>query len=82
MHTKVYSAFIKMVSEFKKLYFWLLKICSISLTVKVKITVFLYLRRVPFSGMVRRVALVRTDVAEESIASIIRATRIGEVEQR
>jgi hypothetical protein len=29
--------------------------------------------------MVRRVALVRTDVSEESIASIIRVTRIGEL---
>jgi hypothetical protein len=29
--------------------------------------------------MLRRVALVRTDVTEELIASIIRVTRIGEV---
>jgi hypothetical protein len=28
-------------------------------------------------GLLRRVALVRTDVSEESIASIIRATKIG-----
>jgi hypothetical protein len=33
----------------------------------------------PFSGMLRRVALVRTDVSEELIASIIRMTRIGEL---
>jgi hypothetical protein len=32
-----------------------------------------------FSGMLRRVALVRTDVSEELIASIIRVTRIGEL---
>jgi demethoxyubiquinone hydroxylase (CLK1/Coq7/Cat5 family) len=31
------------------------------------------------SGMLRRVDLVRTDVSEEHIASIIRVTRIGEV---
>jgi hypothetical protein len=32
-----------------------------------------------FSGLLRRVALVRTDVCEERIASIIRVTRIGEL---
>jgi hypothetical protein len=32
-----------------------------------------------FSGMLRRVALVRTDVSEELSASFIRATRIGEL---
>jgi hypothetical protein len=31
------------------------------------------------SGMLRRVALVRTDVSEELTASFIRATRIGEL---
>jgi hypothetical protein len=31
------------------------------------------------SGMLRRVALVRTDVLEELSASIIRVTRIGEL---
>jgi hypothetical protein len=31
------------------------------------------------SGMLRRVALVRTDVSEESSASFIRMTRIGEL---
>jgi hypothetical protein len=31
------------------------------------------------SGMLRRVALVRTDVSEEPDASIIRVTRIGEL---
>jgi hypothetical protein len=30
-----------------------------------------------FSGMLRRVALVRTDVSEELSASIIRVTSIG-----
>jgi hypothetical protein len=34
--------------------------------------------RMPSSGMLRRVALVRTDVSEERIASFIRVTRIGE----
>jgi hypothetical protein len=29
------------------------------------------------SGMLRRVALVRTDISEERIASIIRVTKIG-----
>jgi hypothetical protein len=33
----------------------------------------------PFSGMLRRVALVRTDVSEERSVSIIRVTRIGEL---
>jgi hypothetical protein len=33
-------------------------------------------RRMPFSGVLRRVALVRTDVSEERIASTIRVTRI------
>jgi hypothetical protein len=31
------------------------------------------------SGMLRRVALVRTDVSEERNASFIRMTRIGEL---
>jgi hypothetical protein len=31
------------------------------------------------SGMLRRVALVRTDVSEKRIASFIRVTRIGEL---
>jgi hypothetical protein len=31
------------------------------------------------SGMIRRVALVRTDVLEELSAAIIRVTRIGEL---
>jgi hypothetical protein len=30
-------------------------------------------------GMLRRVALVRTDVSEELSASIVRVTRIGEL---
>jgi hypothetical protein len=33
----------------------------------------------PSSGMLRHVALVRTDVSEELNASIIRVTRIGEL---
>jgi hypothetical protein len=33
----------------------------------------------PSSGMLRRVALVRTDVSEELSASNIRVTRIGEL---
>jgi hypothetical protein len=33
----------------------------------------------PSSGMLRRVALVRTDISEESSASIIRVTRISEL---
>jgi hypothetical protein len=33
----------------------------------------------PSSRMLRRVALVRTDVKEESIVSIIRAKRISEL---
>jgi hypothetical protein len=33
----------------------------------------------PSSGMLRRVALVRTDVSEEPSASVIRETRIGEL---
>jgi hypothetical protein len=33
----------------------------------------------PSSGMLRLVALVRTDVLEERIVSIIRMTRIGEL---
>jgi hypothetical protein len=32
-----------------------------------------------FSGMLHRVALVRTDVSEELSASFIRATTIGEI---
>jgi hypothetical protein len=33
----------------------------------------------PFSGMFRRVALVRTDVSEELSPFFIRVTRIGEL---
>jgi hypothetical protein len=33
----------------------------------------------PSSGMVRRVALVKTDVSEELSASVIGVTRIGEL---
>jgi hypothetical protein len=33
----------------------------------------------PSSGMLRRVALLRTDVSEERSASIIRVTRVGEL---
>jgi hypothetical protein len=33
----------------------------------------------PSSGILRRRALVRTDVSEERIASFIRVTRIGEL---
>jgi hypothetical protein len=36
-------------------------------------------RRMPSSGMLRRVALVRTEVSEELNASLIRVTRIGEL---
>jgi hypothetical protein len=32
-----------------------------------------------FSGMLRRVALERTDVSEELSASIIRVTRVSEI---
>jgi hypothetical protein len=35
--------------------------------------------RIGSSGMLRRVALVRTDVSEELSASFIRVTRIGEL---
>jgi hypothetical protein len=34
----------------------------------------------PSSGMLRRVALVRSDVSEERSASIIKVTRIGALE--
>jgi DNA-binding TFAR19-related protein (PDSD5 family) len=36
-------------------------------------------RRIASSELLRRVALVRTDVSEELSASIIRVTRIGEL---
>jgi hypothetical protein len=35
--------------------------------------------RMPSSGMLLRVALVRTDVSEESTTSIIRVTRLCEL---
>jgi DNA-binding TFAR19-related protein (PDSD5 family) len=39
----------------------------------------LFLQTEFFSGMLRRVALVRRDVSEELSASLIRVTRIGEL---
>jgi hypothetical protein len=36
----------------------------------------------PSSGMLRRVVLVRTDVAEELSAFVVRVTRISELGQR
>jgi hypothetical protein len=38
-----------------------------------------FTRRAASSGMLRRVALVRTDVSEEPSTSFIRVTRIGEL---
>jgi hypothetical protein len=40
------------------------------------------LRRMQSSGMLSRVALVRTDDSQELSASFIRVTRIGEPEKR
>jgi hypothetical protein len=36
-------------------------------------------RTIPSSGMLHRVALIKTEISEESIASIIRMTEIGEL---
>jgi hypothetical protein len=33
----------------------------------------------PFSGMLHQTALVRTDISEERVASIIRVTRLGDL---
>jgi hypothetical protein len=38
--------------------------------------------RIPYSGMLRRVALVRVDISEEHIASIIKVKRIGQLGTR
>jgi hypothetical protein len=38
-----------------------------------------HFKRMPSSGMLRRVAPVRTNVSEECSAFIIRVTRIGEL---
>jgi hypothetical protein len=43
------------------------------------IAYYITLSRMASSGMLRRVALVRTDVSEELSASFIRVTRIGEL---
>jgi hypothetical protein len=39
----------------------------------------MYVRRIASSGLLRRVALVRTEVSEELSPSFIRVTRIGEL---
>jgi hypothetical protein len=39
----------------------------------------MYMKKVPYSGTLRGVALVRTDVTEERIASVFRVTRRGEL---
>jgi hypothetical protein len=46
-----------------------------------EMSVLLY-QRMASSGILRRVALVRTDVSEDLSACIIRVTRIGEKQQR
>jgi hypothetical protein len=46
---------------------------------KMRLDTFPSVSRMPSSLMLRRVALVRTDVSEERSASIIRVTRIGEL---
>jgi hypothetical protein len=56
-------------------------LCHLSLIESTEIFVpkLVVYRRMPSSGILRRVALVRSDVSEERVVSIIRVTRIGEV---
>jgi hypothetical protein len=56
-------------APFHSVYYYLLLLSCLSLT-----------RRMVSSGMLRRVALVRSDVREEPSASFIRVTRMGELE--
>jgi hypothetical protein len=64
------------------------KICSqsdetgVETEAGVEVTCALCLTRMPSSGMLPLVAIVRTDVTEECIASIIRMTRLGELGTR
>jgi hypothetical protein len=48
-------------------------------TINENICDYIVKRRIASSGMLRRLAIVRTDVSDEISASIIRVTRIGEL---
>jgi hypothetical protein len=54
-----------------------IKICAVPDRKKIEFNI--DISRTASSGMLRRIALMRTDISEEISASIIRVTRIGEL---
>jgi hypothetical protein len=53
--------------------------CAMKTFLAADVSIHIFLKQVAFSGILRRVALVRTDVSEELSTFIVRVARIGEL---